>query len=132
MKLKKPAALATGIGALAGTGMAIAVPQAAVADSPIIDNGGGGGCQGQWRSGPNQFRIQDLHDDDEHCYVNYGRTAAEVQNSDYRVSHRCGPDCGWENFNVEVKNWPHIRFRVCEHRGGGPDVCGNITGEYAF
>lgn len=124
MSLRKSVAIATGIGAVVG-GVAGPLAGMAEADSPWIYSGGGADCRGRWLSGPDQIQIDDLASDGNHCYVNYGRSADEVERSAYRVDRE-------GRHSVDVKGWRNIRLKVCEHVGGGPDSCSDVRGPYAL
>jgi hypothetical protein len=124
MKLRKPVAIATGIGAVVG-GVAGPLAGTADADSPWILSGGSADCRGRWLSSPDQIQVDDLASEGNHCYVNYGRSVDEVNRSAYRVA-------GEGRHSVDVKGWRNIRLKVCENVGGGPDSCSDVRGPYAL
>lgn len=104
------------------------------ADSGVINSGGGADCSGLWKSGPNDFWIRDNAggNDDDYCYIDYGKSAKQAGGSNARRISLC-EDCfvdQWRAFtNPDLSGiGEQIYFQVCEERENDPDLCSNVSG----
>lgn len=128
------------VGGVAATAAAIAVgPGPAIADHPSAGpfNSSGNDCTGYYSKHNQSFYIRDNAggDDNDHCYVDYGGSAAQAGGSNpKRVAINTDSSIG--NYQRRAADLSGIEngslyFQVCEERENDDDLCSSVHGGYA-
>lgn len=79
-------------------------------------------CVARWINNPDKFNIDDLDDDNDYCYVQYGYSSTNLPS---RIAHPQDVEEA-ASYPVNTGTNARIYWKICKERQDDPDICSSV------